>query len=82
MRLEGILAGDIVEVDIRGRRFLARVSGTAPGGLKIAPVERRINHFQCRSREVVGHWARRGRARDTDAPLEPGPRQLELGFDR
>jgi hypothetical protein len=27
---------------------------------------------------VVGHWAKRGRPRATDEPLEPSPLQLEL----
>jgi hypothetical protein len=33
MRLEGIQTGDIVEVDRKGRRFYALVTGPAPGGL-------------------------------------------------
>jgi hypothetical protein len=82
MRLEGVVTGDIVEVDIRGRRFLARVSGTIPGGLTLAPIERHVNHFQCRAPQVIAHWAKRGRPRTTDEPLAPGPRQLQLGLDQ
>ena len=78
MRLEGIHAGDIVEVDRKGRRFHAIVTGTAPGGLALAPTDRRVTYFTCASREVVGHWARRGRPRQTDEPLRPSPRQLQL----
>ena len=78
MRLEGIQTGDIVEVDLRGRRFHAIVTGTAPGGLAIQPTDRRVNHYSCRSREVVGHWSKRGRPRATEAPLEPSALQLEL----
>jgi hypothetical protein len=83
MRLEGIQTGDIVEVDHKGRRFHAVVTGTAPGGLAIQPTDRRVNHYSCRSREVVGHWAKRGRPRQTSEPLRPSPRQLEidLSFD-
>jgi hypothetical protein len=80
MRLEGIQAGDIVEVDLKGRRFHALVTGPAPGGLALAPTDRRINHFSCRSREVVGHWVKRGRPRQTGEPLLPSPRQLEIEF--
>jgi hypothetical protein len=78
MRLEGIQNGDIVEVDLRGRRFHALVTGTAPGGLAIQPTDRRVNHYSCRSREVIGHWAKRGRPRSTSEPLRPSPRQLQL----
>jgi hypothetical protein len=78
MRLEGILAGDIVEVDHHGRRFHALVTGTRTGGLALAPLDRRINYHSCRSREVVGHWVKRGRPRTTSQPLKPAPRQLEI----
>ncbi|HEV3034561.1 MAG TPA: hypothetical protein VGX72_07205 [Solirubrobacteraceae bacterium] len=78
MRLEGIQNGDIVEVDLRGRRFHALVTGTAAGGLAIQPTDRRVNHYSCRSRDVVGHWAKRGRPRQTSEPLRPSPRQLQI----
>ena len=78
MRLEGIHTGDIVEVDHNGRRFLATVTAPAPGGLALAPIDRRINYYSCRSREVIGHWAKRGRPRQTSEPLSPSPRQLEI----
>lgn len=81
MRLEGIQAGDIVEVDRKGRRFHAVVTGAAPGGLALAPLERRVNYYSCRSREVIGHWARRGRPRATAEPLLPSPRQLQLELE-
>lgn len=81
MRLEGIHTGDIVEVDRRGRRFHALVTGTAPGGLAIRPTDRHINYYTCRSREVVGHWAKRGRPRQTTEPLLPSPRQLQIELD-
>jgi hypothetical protein len=78
MRLEGIQTGDIVEVDLKGRRFHAVVTGSAPGGLALQPTDRRINFYSCRSRDVIGHWARRGRPRQTSEPLRPSPRQLEI----
>ena len=78
MRLEGILAGDIVEVDHHGRRFHALVTGAQAGGLALAPLDRRINYHSCRSREVVGHWVKRGRPRTISEPLKPAPRQLEI----
>jgi hypothetical protein len=79
LRLEGIDRGDIVEVSHRsGRRFHALVTGQAPGGLALQPLDRRVNYYSCRAREVVGHWAKRGRPRETSDPLEPSPLQLEL----
>jgi hypothetical protein len=78
MRLEGIESGDIVEVDHNGRRFFAIVTAPAPGGLALAPVDRRVNYHSCRSREVIGHWAKRGRPRQSSEPLQPSPRQLEI----
>jgi len=78
MRLQGIHTGDIVEVDRKGRRFHAIVTGSMPGGLALAPTDRRVNYYSCRSREVVGHWARRGRPTRTEEPLRASPRQLEL----
>lgn len=78
MRLEGIQTGDIVEVDHNGRRFHAVVSGPAAGGLALSPLDRRINYYSCRSREVVGHWSKRGRPRESAEPLRPSPRQLEI----
>ncbi|HEY4824476.1 MAG TPA: hypothetical protein VIH49_05450 [Solirubrobacteraceae bacterium] len=78
MRLEGIQTGDVVEVDRGGRRFHALVVGPVPGGLALAPLDRRISYRSCRSREVVGHWAKRGRPRASAEPLQPSPRQLEL----
>ncbi len=78
MRLEGIQTGDIVEVDHNGRRFYAIVTGPSAGGLALQPTDRRVNYYSARSREVVGHWAKRGRPRETNAPLKPSPRQLEI----
>ena len=78
MRLEGIRAGDIVEVDRLGRRFHAVVSESAPGGLAILPLDRRITYRSCRAHEVVGHWVKRGRPRATAEPVDAPVPQLEL----
>ena len=78
MRVEGIEAGDIVEVDRLGRRFHAIVARAAPGGLTIQPLDRRVTYRSCRAREVVTHWAKRGRPRVSSEPLEPEVHQLEL----
>lgn len=78
MRLEGIRAGDIVEVDRLGRRFHALVGDSAEGGLSIEPFDRRITYRTCRPHEVRAHWAKRGRPRQAGEPVERSPRQLEL----
>lgn len=78
MRLEGIENGDIVEVDRLGRRFHALVTGNAPGGLAIQPLDRKVTYRTCRAREVLGHWSKRGRPRATAEPLEPSVMQLEF----
>ena len=78
MRLEGIQAGDIVEVDRLGRRFHALVTGSAGGGLAVQPLDRRVTYRSCRAHEVVAHWAKRGRPRATETPLEPSVLQLEF----
>jgi hypothetical protein len=78
MRLEGIGAGDIVEVDRLGRRFHALVSGIAPGGLSIQPLDRKVTYRSCRAHEVLNHWSRRGRPRSTSEPLQPQVLQLEF----
>jgi hypothetical protein len=78
VRLEGIQAGDIVEVDRLGRRFHALVTATNLGGLAIQPLDRRVTYRACRAHEVLAHWAKRGRPRVTEAPLEPSPQQLEF----
>jgi hypothetical protein len=78
MRLEGIQVGDIVEVDRLGRRFHALVTGNAPGGLSLQPLDKRITYHSCRAHQVAAHWSKRGRPRATSEPLEPSPLQLEL----
>jgi hypothetical protein len=78
MRLEGIETGDIVEIDRLGRRFHALVTGNSSGGLAIQPLDRKVTYRSCRARDVVAHWAKRGRPRATAEPLEPRVLQLEL----
>lgn len=78
MRLEGIDTGDIVEIDRLGRRFHAIVVGAAPGGLSVQPLDRRVTYRSCRAREVVAHWAKRGRPRTSSEPLAPTVLQMEL----
>jgi hypothetical protein len=78
VRLEGIQTGDIVEVDRLGRRFHALVMGSANGGLSLQPFDRRVTYRSCRARDVVAHWAKRGRPTTSSEPLQPSAMQLEL----
>jgi hypothetical protein len=78
VRLEGIESGDIVEVDRLGRRFHALVTGSSSGGISIQPLDRKVTYRSCRARDVVAHWAKRGRPRTTSEPLEPTVMQMEL----
>jgi hypothetical protein len=84
MRLEGIKTGHIVEVDRLGRRFHAIVTGAGPGGLELQPIDRRVNYYSCRSREVVGHWAKRGRSthRKSRSSRVSSTSQLEMELSR
>jgi hypothetical protein len=71
----------IIHVDCKGRRFYALVTGSAAGGLALQPTDRSVNDYRARSREVVGHWAKRGRPRTTSAPLQPSERQLKMDLE-
>lgn len=61
MRLAAIRPGDIIEADVKGRRFLARVVTKNDTNLAVDPIPRNITHFSVRAREVIAHWQRRGR---------------------
>ena len=83
MRLEAVSAGDIVRVSVRGRVFHALVRGTSPGGLQVEPLERGISYRQVKARDVLEHWAKRGRPRaDAERELNPEQRSLDDLLDR
>ncbi|HMS61830.1 MAG TPA: hypothetical protein PKD63_06080 [Solirubrobacteraceae bacterium] len=83
MRLDGIDPGDMIRVSVRGRVFHALVRGTTPGGLTVEPVERNITYRQVKARDVLEHWARRGRPRaDADRAVNPEQRSLDDLLDR
>jgi hypothetical protein len=81
VRRAPIETGDIVEVDKKGRRFMALVIGVETGGdVRIEPVCRGVSWRSATSRELVRHWkkaARRRRQADPDEHEE----QLDLGLD-
>lgn len=68
VRTAAVRPGDIVECDVRGRRFYAVVAG-APTKEKgvgyivlVEPITKGINHFRVRGREIVGHYRKLGRS--------------------
>ena len=77
MRLSSISPGDIVRVSVRGRVFHALVRGTVPGGLQVDPIERNISYRQIKARDVLEHWAKRGRPR-AEAAAQDDPAQASF----
>lgn len=63
MELASIRPGDIVRVDKKGRGFEAFVLEKHKGGLEIEPIQRGVTYTSASAREVVCHWAQRGRRR-------------------
>lgn len=65
MRLTGIRPGDVVEVDKRGFRFFARVTGSPNGTVPVEPLHAKggNSYRSATSREVVGHYSRRAGSR-------------------
>jgi len=61
MNLTGVKPGDIVRVDHKGRVFEAFVVRKARGELRIDPIQRGVTYTGATAREVIAHWARRGR---------------------
>ena len=55
MRTQSIKAGDIVECDVRGQSFFARVVDTSDK-IGIEPLSRQITYRQVTARQVVGHY--------------------------
>jgi hypothetical protein len=83
VRLSSISPGDIVRVSVRGRIFHAVVKGAVPDGLQVEPIERNISHRQIRARDVLEHWAKRGRPRaEAQADADPAQASFDHLLDR
>jgi hypothetical protein len=63
MQLASIRPDDIVRVDKKGRIFEAFVLAKNKGGREIDPIQRGVSYTTASAREVVCHWAKRGRPR-------------------
>jgi hypothetical protein len=80
VRTASIAAGDIVEIDKKGRRIFGRVTEIGDDGVILfAPLCRGVSHRHARAREVVGHWRRAGSRRSADvAGSAAGPEAAGL----
>lgn len=58
MNLTGLKRGDVIAVDIRGRRFMAFVRDPDERPIGIDPIDSRISHRSCNARQVIGVWRR------------------------
>lgn len=59
MKLASIKPGDIVQIDKKGRRFLAIVDEKVERGLKVKPLDKQITWHDAKSTEVITHWSKR-----------------------
>ena len=55
MRTQGVKPGDIVECDVRGQTFFARVVELGDA-ISIEPLSRQITYRQVTARQIVGHY--------------------------
>jgi hypothetical protein len=79
VKLAHIHAGDLVEINKRGRRFYGRVLETGDGIVQFEPLCPGISYRHATAREIVHHWRKTGRhgpgpADELDSP-EPIPRE-------
>lgn len=58
MNLTGLKRGDVVAVDIRGRKFMAFVAKPDSRPIAIDPIDSRISNRSCNARQVIGVWRR------------------------
>lgn len=56
VNLAAVKAGDIVEIDHKGRRFWAQVRGVGDGRVNLRPLDQRISWREAGAREVIGIW--------------------------
>lgn len=68
MNISSVKPGDIVEVDIRGSKFLAYVEELVKeegkqSSLKITPSSKNISFYSCKANQVIAHYKKMQRAR-------------------
>ena len=83
VKLAHIHAGDLVEINKRGRRFYGRVLETGDRIVQFEPLCPGISYRHATAREIVDHWRKTGphRPGPADEPDSPEPtsrKQLPL----
>jgi hypothetical protein len=73
VKLDRIAVNDIVEVRVRGRLILGRVTETKDGLVYFNPICPGAGWRHAKAREVIAHWRKTGRQRgsETETNLEP-----------
>lgn len=56
MSTSGIRQGDLVRVDVRGRRFYAEVTGVDDDGVHFRPLVPGAGYRTATARQIIGHW--------------------------
>ena len=68
MNISSVKAGDVVEVDIRGQKFLAYVDELVKetgkhSSLRITPTSSNITYYSCKANQVIAHYKKMKRNR-------------------
>jgi len=84
MTLGAVRAGDIIEVDRKGRRFFAIVVERRERELEVEPIDRRVTYRRVKAREVIGIWhkTRSRNGRDGRRSVGQSPRGIEPATGR
>jgi hypothetical protein len=69
VNLASVRADDIVRISKKGRVFEPFVLAKRKGALEIEPIQRGITYTTASAREVICHWAKRGRQRPRTAAV-------------
>ena len=80
MRLDRVVAGDIVKASIGGRVVYGEVIEVRDGAVHFHPISLAAGWRHATAAQVVGHWRRSGRRRtgeDGESVAQP-PEQLSL----
>jgi hypothetical protein len=85
MERASVRPDDIVRLNKKGRAFGAFVLAKGNGALEIEPINRGITYMTASAREVICHWAKRGRPRARSAAggsTAPSEREPELNLEK
>jgi dihydroxyacid dehydratase/phosphogluconate dehydratase len=68
VNISSVKTGDVVEVDIRGSKFLAYVDELVKeegkqSSLRITPATRNVTYYSCKANQVIGHYKKMQRAK-------------------